>query len=69
MTNFEKIKSMSAEEFTKKRHAIDADTCEQNKNGLDPLDCQRNKFVRCGFCILSPCDQCFLKWLESEVEE
>lgn len=65
MTNWGKIKQMSAEEFTNKRHLIACACCEQVKTGGDPMRCTKKRTD----WLVSPCDDCFLSWLESEAEE
>ena len=57
----EKVKAMSAEEMAKNHSYLFCDAC----TAKIPPKCEKTGFVN----GLSPCSQCVLKWLNSEVEE
>lgn len=67
MTNFEKIKEdiaeMTAEEFSRCKHRLVNGYCEYTSDRI--LKCPKQEWKD----GLSPCEQCMLKWLESEVKE
>jgi hypothetical protein len=54
MTNFEKIKQMTVEEFAK---MFGNGICENISNCLNTIDCTAD------------CDDCIIDWLNQEVEE
>ena len=61
MTNYERIKAMSAEEMARNQASL---FCLARKAEI-PTKCEK-------WCVIngmSPCSQCVLKWLNSEVEE
>lgn len=59
MTNYERIKNMSAEEMAK-FHFCNAKYCEAK----EPEYCEKESGVN----GLTPCEDCFKIWLESEVD-
>lgn len=61
MTNYERIKAMSVEEMAKKCFVLFAGACKAAR----PFRCPK-KDIKDG---LFPCEQCALKWLNSEVEK
>ena len=61
MTNYERIKAMSVEEMAKNHSYLFYEAC----TAKSPQKCEKTGFVN----GLSPCSQCVLKWLNSEVEE
>lgn len=62
MTNFERIKGMSAEELAKTIYELDFD------NGLCPLyDMYEKRKNDSGGCSYD-CKECLLEWLESECD-
>ena len=61
MTNYERIKAMSVEEMAKNYYSLFHGPCKAKS----PTKCEKDLFEN-GF---SPCSQCVLKRLNSEVEE
>lgn len=61
MTNYERIKAMSVEEMARENTTLFYRACKAKKPGK----CKKERFVN----GMSPCCQCVLEWLNSEVEE
>ena len=61
MTNYERIKAMSVEEMARNQAILFYGSCNIEKS----TECEKEDFAN----GLSPCSQCVLKWLNSEVEE
>ena len=61
MTNYERIKEMSVEGMAKNHSYLFYDAC----TAKSPLKCERHAIEN----GLTPCSQCVLKLLNSEVEE
>ena len=61
MTNYERIKAMSVEEMARNQTTLFCLACKAEI----PTRCEKEGFVN----GVSPCSQCVLKWLNSEVEE
>ena len=61
MTNYERIKAMSVEEMAKNHSFLFYGAC----TAKSPLKCEKDAIEK----GLTPCSQCVLKWLNSEVEE
>ena len=61
MTNYERIKAMSVEEMAENHAYLFHGACKAKS----PTKCEKDVFEN----GLSPCSQCVLKWLNSEVEE
>lgn len=60
MTNYEHIKEMSVEEMARNKTTLFNGACKAKS----PRKCKK---MLCNG--MSPCSQCALKWLNSEVEE
>ena len=60
-TNADHIRSMSDEELTHFKYGGGNPYCKEE----EPTDCRRSKWVN----GLSPCEQCYLKWLKRPAEE
>lgn len=60
MTNFERIKAMSVEEMARNQATLFARACKAET----PTKCKKERFIN----GMSPCSQCVLKWLNSEVK-
>lgn len=61
MTNYERIKTMSAEEIARNQAILFHDSCKIEI----PTECEKENFVN----GMLPCSQCVLEWLNSEVKE
>ena len=61
MTNYERIKAMSVEEMARNQTTLFCLACKAES----PTKCEKG----CVINGMSPCSQCVLKWLNSEVEE
>ena len=61
MTNYERIKGMSVEEMARNQTTLFNGACKAKS----PRKCEKSAFVN----GMSPCSQCVLKWLNSEVKE
>lgn len=61
MTNYERIKAMSVEEMARENTTLFCRACKEE----NPEECEKEDFIN----GLSPCSQCVLEWLNSEVEE
>ena len=61
MTNYERIKAMSVEEMAKNHCTLFYGACKARST----LKCEKNTIEK----GLTPCSQCVLEWLNSEVEE
>ena len=61
MTNYERITAMSIEEMAREQATLFYGACKVE----NPRECEKEGFVN----GLSPCSQCVLEWLNSEVEE
>ena len=60
MTNADRIRAMSDEELVKLHYSGSAHCIAS-----DPTVCDRHDFVG----NLTPCEQCYLKWLQQPAEE
>lgn len=61
MTNYERIRAMSVEEMARNQASLFCLACKAEI----PTKCEK-------WCVIngmSPCSQCVLKWLNSEVEQ